>query len=155
MKGLLTFQQVEDLDAESRYLVHKAKEAAQHAYAPYSKFYVGTAILLEDDILVIGNNQENVAYPLSMCAERVALYTAASSHPDKKLKKMAVVAHKKNQKELTPITPCGGCRQVMLEYETAQKKPIQIVMLTEGSGWIILPSVSFLLPYSFNQENLI
>jgi len=155
MKELLTFQQIEDLDAESKYLVHKAKDAAQHAYAPYSKFHVGAAIILEDDTLVVGNNQENAAYPLCMCAERVALYTVASSHPGKMIKKIAMVAYKKNQKELTAATSCGGCRQVMLEYETLQKKPIQIVMLTEESGWAIFPSVSFLLPFSFNQENLI
>ncbi|MEQ9414745.1 MAG: cytidine deaminase, partial [Cyclobacteriaceae bacterium] len=71
MKGLLTFEQVEDLDAESKYLIHKAKDAAHLAYAPYSKFHVGAAIILEDDTLVVGNNQENVAYPMCMCAERV------------------------------------------------------------------------------------
>lgn len=155
MKGLLTFKQVEDLDAESKYLVHKAKDAAQHAYAPYSKFLVGAAIILDDDTLVIGNNQENAAYPLCVCAERVALYTAASSHHGKKIKKMAVVAHKKNHKELTAATPCGGCRQVMLEYETLQNTAIQIVLLTEESKWTIFPSASFLLPFSFNKENLI
>ncbi|HNP06550.1 MAG TPA: cytidine deaminase [Cyclobacteriaceae bacterium] len=155
MKGLLTFEQIEDLDSESKYLVHKAKDAAQYAYAPYSKFHVGAALILENDILVIGNNQENVAYPMCMCAERVALYTAASSHQGKKIKKMAVVAHKKNQKELTAATPCGGCRQVMLEYETLQNTPIQIVLLTKESKWTIFPSASFLLPFSFNKENLI
>lgn len=154
MQGLLTYKQVEELDAESKYLVHKAKDAAQHAYAPYSKFHVGAAIILEDDALVIGNNQENAAYPMCMCAERVALYTAASTHPGKKLVKMAVVAHKKNQKELTAATPCGGCRQVMLEYETLQQASIQIVLLTEESKWTIFPSASFLLPFSFNKENL-
>jgi len=155
MKGLLTFPQIEDLDAESKYLVHKAKDAAQHAYAPYSRFHVGAAIILEDDTLVVGSNQENASYPLCMCAERVALYTAATSYPGKKLKKMAVVAFKKKQKELTAATSCGGCRQVMLEYEASQKKPIQIVMLTKESGWVVFPSASFLMPFSFNQENLI
>ena len=81
MKGLLTFPQVEDLDAESKYLVHKAKDAAQHAYAPYSRFHVGAAIILEDDTLVVGSYQENASYPLSMCAERAALYSAATSYP--------------------------------------------------------------------------
>jgi cytidine deaminase len=155
MKGILTFEQVEDLDAESKYLVHKAKDAALHAYAPYSKFYVGAAIILEDDTLVIGNNQENAAYPLSMCAERVALYTAASTYFSKRIKKIAIVAHKKNQKELSAATPCGGCRQVILEYEALQKTPIQIVLLTQESKWTIFPSASYLLPFSFNKENLI
>lgn len=154
MKGLQTFDHIEDLDAESKYLVHKAKEAAHHAYAPYSKFFVGTAILLEDDTLVTGTNQENASYPLCMCAERVALYAATAAHPGKVIKKMAVVAHKKNQKELIAATSCGACRQVMTEYESQQKKPIQLVMLTKESNWVIFPSASFLLPYSFNKENL-
>ncbi len=155
MKGLQTFDQIDDLDAESKYLVHKAKDAAHQAYAPYSKFHVGAAIILEDDTLLTGTNHENAAYPLCMCAERVVLYAAASAHPAKKIKKMAVVAHKKNQKELTAATSCGACRQVMSEFESVQKKPIQIVMLTRESKWVIFPSASFLLPYSFNQENLI
>jgi len=155
MKGLQTFDQVDDLDAESKYLVHKAKDAAQHAYAPYSKFHVGAALILEDDTLLTGTNQENAAYPLCMCAERVVLYTASALHPSKKIKKMAVVAHKKNQKDLVAATSCGACRQVMSEFESNQKKPFQIVMLTKESRWVIFPSASFLLPYSFNQENLI
>jgi cytidine deaminase len=155
MKGLETFEQIDDMDSESKYLVHKAKEAAQHAYAPYSKFHVGAAIILEDDTLLTGTNHENAAYPLCMCAERVVLYAASASHPGKTIKKMAVVAHKKNHKELTAATSCGACRQVMLEFESSQGKPIQIVMLTKESKWVIFPSASFLLPFSFNQENLI
>ncbi|HCM75468.1 MAG TPA: cytidine deaminase [Cytophagales bacterium] len=155
MKGILSHEHLEDLDAESKYLVHKAKDAAQHAHAPYSKFHVGAAILLADDTLITGGNQENAAYPLCMCAERVVLYASSSAHPGKIIKKMAVIAHKKNQKELVAATSCGACRQVMLEYETIQKRPIEIVMLTKESNWVIFPSASFLLPFSFNQENLI
>ncbi len=155
MKGLQTFEHIEGLDSESKYLVHKAKDAAHHAYAPYSKFYVGAAIILEDDMVVTGANHENAAYPLCMCAERVALYAAAAAHPNKSIKKIAVVAHKKNQKDLVAATSCGACRQVMSEFEATQKKPIQIVMLTKESNWVIFPSASFLLPYSFNKENLI
>ncbi|MEQ8426094.1 MAG: cytidine deaminase [Cyclobacteriaceae bacterium] len=154
MKGLQTFANLDELDAESKYLVHKAKDAAQHAYAPYSKFHVGAAVILEDDSIVTGANQENASYPLCMCAERVVLYAASSTHPAKKIKKMAVVAHKKNQKDLVAATSCGACRQVLTEYETAQKNPIQIVMLTKESNWVVFPNSSFLLPYSFNQENL-
>lgn len=155
MKGILTFESIEKLDAESKYLVHKAKDAANHAYAPYSKFYVGSALLLDDDTLVTGANHENASYPLCMCAERVALYAATASHPGKIIKKLAVVAHKKNQKELVAATSCGACRQVMSEFEALQKKPMQIIMLTKESNWVVFPSASFLLPYSFNKENLI
>ena len=95
MKGLSFFKNLEDLDAESKYLVHKAKEATQLSYAPYSRFHVGAALLLEDGSVVLGANQENAAYPLCMCAERVALYAAVSQFPGKTIKKMAVVAQKK------------------------------------------------------------
>ncbi|HRW98450.1 MAG TPA: cytidine deaminase [Cyclobacteriaceae bacterium] len=155
MKGVQAFKEIEDLDAESKYLVHKAKDAALNAYAPYSKFYVGAAVILDDDSVVTGANHENASYPLCMCAERVALYSAVATHPTRKVKKMAVIAHKKGQKELVAATPCGACRQVMLEFEVKQKQPIEIVMLTKESDWIIVPSSSYLLPYSFNQENLI
>lgn len=155
MKGLQTFEHIEDLDSESKYLVHKAKDAAHHAYAPYSKFYVGAAIILDDDTVVTGANYENASYPLSMCAERVALYAAFSANPNKRIKKMALVAHKKNQKDLVPVTSCGACRQVMVEFESSQKKTIQIVMLTTESKWVIFPSAFSLLPYTFNKENLI
>ena len=155
MKGLKTFEQIDALDAESKYLVHKAKEATNHAYAPYSKFHVGAAAILDDDTVVTGANQENASYPLCMCAERVVLYASAASHPSKKIKKMAVVAHKKSNKDLVAATSCGACRQVLAEYETRQKSPIELVMLTQESKWVVFPSVSFLLPFSFNQENLI
>jgi len=154
MKVLETFNHIEDLDSESKYLVHKAKEATQHAYAPYSKFHVGAAILLEDDTLVTGSNQENASYPLCMCAERVALYAATAEHPEKRIKKIAVIAHKKNHKDLQPATPCGACRQVMLEFELKQKKPIEVVMLVKGEKWIVSPSVGTLLPFDFNHGSL-
>ena len=155
MKGLQTYKNTEDLDAESKYLVHKAKDAAHHAYAPYSKFHVGAAIILEDDTIITGANHENASYPLCMCAERVTLYAAVASHPNKTIKKMAVVAYKKNHKELSAATSCGACRQVISEFETNQKKPIQIVLFTKESNWVVFPSSSFLLPYSFDKENLI
>ena len=154
MKGLTTFKHLDDLDSESKYLVHKARDAAQHAYAPYSKFYVGAAIILEDDTVLTGSNHENASSPLCMCAERVALYTSSATHPNKRIKKIAIVAHKKNHKDLVAATPCGSCRQVLLEYETNQKKSIELVMLTKESNWVIFPSADFLLPFSFNRENL-
>jgi cytidine deaminase len=112
-------------------------------------------VILEDDTVITGTNQENASYPLCMCAERVVLYAISASHPSKKIKKMAIVAHKKSSKDLVAATSCGACRQVMAEYETKQKSAIEVVMLTKESKWVLFPSVSFLLPFSFNQENLI
>ncbi len=148
--NLSFFAHLEDLDTESKYLVHKAKEATQHAYAPYSKFLVGAAILLDDETVVTGSNQENASYPLCMCAERVALYSIASQYPGKVIKKIVVVAHKKNHKELSSATACGACRQVMMEFEMRQKKHIEVIMLGNDNHWIKCGSVTSLLPFNFN-----
>src|ERR1043165_6710257 len=106
-KNFIIVDHLEDLDSESKYLTHKAKDATGHAYAPYSKFLVGAAVLLEDGTIVTGTNQENAAYPSGMCAERVALFAAAALHPEKKITKIAVVAKRKGGKETLPATSCG------------------------------------------------
>jgi cytidine deaminase len=155
MKDFEVFHNIEELDNESKYLVHKAKEATAHAYAPYSKFHVGAAVFLDDGTVVTGANQENASYPLCMCAERVALYTAASLHPGKKITKLAVVAHKRNHKELMPATSCGACRQVMLEFEHRQHAPIQVIQLAKANEWVKSADIGSLLPFDFSGENLL
>ncbi len=154
MKGIEFFTSLEDLDSESKYLAHKAKEATAHSYAPYSKFCVGAASVFEDSSIISGANQENAAYPLCMCAERVALYAASALHPEKRIMKMAVVAHKKNHKDLVPATSCGSCRQVLLEFEGRQHQPIEVIMLGPDKKWIKAPSAASLLPFSFSKEAL-
>lgn len=154
METISEGQSLDHLDSESKYLIHKAKEAANHAYAPYSKFYVGAALILDDGTVITGANQENASYPLCMCAERVALYTASATHPDQRIMKMAVVAHKKNHKELVPATSCGACRQVMLEFEERQAKPIKVVMLAAPDSWVECSSVMALMPLAFDRNSL-
>jgi cytidine deaminase len=154
MKDSQGISAFDDLDQESKYLVHKAKEATLTSYAPYSKFHVGAALILDDGTVVTGSNQENAAYPLCMCAERVALYAMTSLYSDKRIMKMAIVAHKKNHKELTPAASCGSCRQVMAEFEDRQKKPFEVVMMIAEDKWIKCPSAASLLPYGFTKENL-
>lgn len=154
MNEFAAYDNIEDLDTESKYLVHKAKEATAHSYSPYSRFCVGSAVMLEDDTVITGANLENAAYPLCMCAERVALYAAAAQFPGKKIKKLAVVAHKKNHKELIPVSSCGACRQVMLEFEQRQNKPIEVIMLGPGEKWIKCPSALSLLPFGFDGKSL-
>ena len=154
MKGLSLFNHLEDLDAESKYLVHKAKEATQLSYSPYSKFQVGVALLLEDGTVVLGANQENASFPLCMCAERVALYAASSQFPGKSITKMAIVAHRKNHKELSSATSCGACRQVMLEFEAHQESPMEVIMLGSDKKWAKCSSAETLLPLSFDSSNL-
>ncbi len=151
---IITFNHFEDLDAESKYLVHRAREATEYAYAPYSKFHVGAAIMLDDGTFITAANQENASYPLCMCAERVALYALAAQHNAKKIVKMAIVAHKKNYTELSPATSCGACRQVMLEFELRQGKSFSIVMLNEQEQWIYASSAHALMPFSFSKSSL-
>ena len=154
MKNFTVVDHLEDLDAESKYLAHKAKDAAGHAYAPYSKFLVGAAVLLDDGSIVTGANQENAAYPSGMCAERVAIFSAAAQHPDKKITKIAVVAKRKTGKETLPSTSCGPCRQVMLEFEQKQKKNIEVIMQNQDHKWVKAPSAESLLPFGFTRVSL-
>jgi len=143
-----------NLDDESKMLMEKAKEALQYAYAPYSNFHVATAILLSDGSIVTGTNQENAAYPSGMCAERVALFTVASQYPGQEIKKLVVVAKFANQSVLAPATSCGPCRQVMLEFEQRQRKPIEIIMQSQNHEWVKAHSAECLLPFCFSPENL-
>jgi cytidine deaminase len=154
METFTVVDHLEDLDLESKYLAHKAKDAASHAYAPYSKFLVGAAVLLDDGTIVTGTNQENAAYPSGMCAERVALYAVSAQFPEKTITKIAVVAKRKGGKEVLPATSCGQCRQVMLEYEQRQENKIPVVMQSQEHRWVLAPSCESLLPFSFTKASL-
>ena len=154
MEDFSVFDAIEDLDQESRYLIHKAKDAAEFAYAPYSKFHVGAALILTDGTLVTGSNQENASYPLCMCGERVALYAAVSMQPRMMVNKLAVVAFKKGHKELVAATPCGACRQVLFEFEERQKKPFKVVLFGPGEKWFIFNQAAALLPMAFDKGSL-
>ena len=105
----------EELAEQERQLIEAAKKATQQSYAPYSHFHVGTAALLDDDTIVTGTNQENAAYPSGLCAERTTLFYASSAYPDKAVVALAIAAYTKGEFTSTPISPCGACRQVMLE----------------------------------------
>lgn len=154
MRPFETFSHLEEMDPESKYLAHKARDAANHAYAPYSKFLVGAAVLLEDGAIVTGTNQENAAYPSGMCAERVALYAAIAQHPEAVISKIAIVARRKSSKDLVPATACGPCRQVMLEFEGRQSKAIQVIMHNQENQWVKAASAESLLPFSFTKAHL-
>jgi len=136
-----------------RDLMKRAEEAAGDAYAPYSGFRVGVAVLLEDGQIVTGSNQENASYPSGLCAERVALFSAASRFPGKKIMKISVAA--RDRKGITaPVTPCGCCRQVMLEYEYKQEQPIQIFLHGTNHQILRFNSADSLLPLGFNRSQL-
>lgn len=154
MKDFVLAPTLQALDPESLDLVRHAERALPTAHAPYSEFQVGAALLLDNGVIVAGTNQENAAYPSGMCAERVALFALASQYPGQVIRKLAVVARHKTGTELTPATCCGGCRQVMLEFEHRQGKPFEVVMLTEERQWVKAPSAQSLLPFCFTSSTL-
>ena len=145
-----TFSRWEELAAADAQLLQAALESAAKAYAPYSRFRVGAALRLEDECVVCGNNQENASYPQGLCAERVALFSAAAQFPEKRITTLALVAENSKM----PLSPCGGCRQVLLEYEQKQQHPIRILMGAADGSVIVLPQAADLLPFCFSQENL-
>jgi len=119
------------LDEQDRTIIQTAEDTACQAYAPYSGFKVGAALILEDQTILTGNNQENAAYPSGLCAERVALFSASALHPDKRIKSLAIVAYNKTQRTVNPVYPCGSCRQVMVEIEDRQGAPIRLILAGE------------------------
>ena len=148
------YNSVEELTDSAQNLINKAIEARKNAYAPYSKFTVGAAILLEDDTIVIGSNQENAAYPSGLCAERVAIYQASALYPTKKIKQIAISAGSTTSLTTEPVPPCGACRQAMIEYETKQNSEISILFMGETGEIIESKSINNLLPLIFNKKLL-
>jgi cytidine deaminase len=148
------YQSVQELAQQDRLLLSKALEACKSAYAPYSKFYVGAAVRLENGVIVTGNNQENSAYPSGLCAERVAIFSASSQYPGIAIESIAVIASTIIVGMQFPITPCGGCRQVMAEYENQSGKAIKVFMQgSNGMVWIV-NGINNLLPLMFQGEQL-
>ena len=150
----IEYDTIEELSSEDKKLIIMAKKAAETAYAPYSDFYVGATVLLENGVCVKGNNQENVAYPSGLCAERVAVFAASSQYPGVAIKTIAISAKSKKFKVNSPVTPCGACRQVLAEYEHLQKQPIRIILSGEEGKILIIDKVEGLLPLSFKADKL-
>ncbi len=143
-----------ELKTKDRELLTKAIEAHENAYAPYSQYHVGAALLLADGKIITGNNQENAAYPSGLCAERVALFYAFSQNPDEIVKTIAIAAKAQNFVISDPVAPCGACRQVMSEYETKQRSPIRVILKAEKSKILIFNQIEDLLPLIFHAEEL-
>ena len=148
------FQDINELSDVDKNLMQAAIKASRNAYAPYSGFSVGAALLMEDDSIIIGNNQENAAYPSGMCAERVAIWKAGSSYPNKKVKKIAITAVSSNKQLDKPVGPCGACRQTLLEYEVNQKEAMEIFFMGEIGNVVKANSIASLLPFSFDSSYL-
>ena len=133
-------------------LYDEAMKAKERAYAPYSNFKVGAALVLDNGEIFTGNNQENAAYPSGLCAERVAIFAAKSMFPSEPIKSLVIVTSAKNIQE--PISPCGSCRQVLVEYEFAQQKPFDIYLQSQNERIIRVISAKNLLPFSFHSDIL-
>lgn len=148
------YEDVSELPSDVQVLMNKAVEARNQAYAPYSKFKVGAALLLENNQVILGSNQENAAYPSGMCAERVAIWKAGSDYPGVKVKQLVITASSTNTKVDRPVGPCGACRQTLSEYEINQKEPIEIYFMGEVGKVVKTASLLSLLPFSFDSTYL-
>ena len=143
-----------ELEEKYRILLSRAWEAFRNAYAPYSQFKVGAALQLQNGTIVIGNNQENSAYPSGLCAERVAIFAASAQYPNIPIEAIAIVANTSLIQSENPITPCGACRQVLTEYEHLAKKPITVILQGDSEKIWIIEGVKNLLPFMFHGEQL-
>jgi len=148
------YESVDCLPEKDKALVLKAIEATKASYAPYSKFHVGAAVRLQNDVDVIGSNQENIAYPSGLCAERVALFAASTQYPGVPIEAIAITAFSDDFEVNFPVTPCGSCRQVLSEYEHIYGKQIRIIMHGHKSKVLIAEKVEDLLPLSFKTDGL-
>lgn len=149
----ILFCSFDELPEDEKKLILAAKDAAKKAYAPYSNFYVGAALLLDNGEVVSGNNQENAAYPSGLCAERVTLFYANAKWPDSSIIKIAIAARNSKGFISDPIAPCGSCRQVLLESENRFGKPIRI-LLYGAEETAVIGSAGDLLPLSFGKDFL-
>lgn len=152
--SFLVYDSIEELPNDVQHLMDQAIEIRKKAYAPYSQFRVGAALLLDNGKIVLGSNQENAAYPSGLCAERVAIFYAGSVYPEAKILKMAITAASDNNQTKAPIPPCGSCRQSIAEYEIKQETPIEIYFMGEIGEVYKSTSLKNLLPFMFDKKFL-
>jgi cytidine deaminase len=148
------YKNFNELEEADQALCSKAQEALQSSYSPYSGFKVGTAIRLKDGQIILGSNQENIAYPSGLCAERVALFSIGSSYPDTEIESMAITAFTDRFEITKPVTSCGACLQVMAQFELKQQKPISVLFYCLDGEIIKVPNVKSLLPFGFIEDRL-
>lgn len=148
------FDNPDELIPSDKALVRTAFDAARKAYAPYSGFTVGAALRLTNGVVISGNNQENAAYPSGLCAERVAMFYAASQYPGIAFEALAIVARADGVDLSEPVTPCGSCRQVMAEYEQLNEAGMRVIMATESGKTILVEGTENLLPLAFLSKFL-
>ncbi|MDP1844589.1 MAG: cytidine deaminase [Sediminibacterium sp.] len=148
------YNSIKSLDKADADLLQKARAITETAYAPYSKFQVGATALLANGEIINGSNQENASYPVGLCAERVLISAISSIHPNTAIHTMAISYNNLNGESDHPISPCGICRQSLLEYEARLKHPIRLIMSGMEGKIFVIPNASMLLPLSFTSEDL-
>jgi cytidine deaminase len=148
------FDSVDELNAGDKKLMDEARKSVGNAYAPYSHFNVGAAVLLENGVIVCGNNQENASYPIGLCAERVAVFAAGANYPGIKISAIAITALSKAFVIDKPVAPCGACRQAIAEYEHRYKHPIRLIMSGENGKVMVAEGIKNFLPFMFDGDDL-
>lgn len=148
------YDSINELSKDIQNLMNQAVEIRKKAYAPYSQFRVGAALLLDNGQVILGSNQENAAYPSGLCAERTAIFYAGSAYPEAKILKMAITAASDTNQTKAPIPPCGSCRQSIAEYEIKQDTPIEIYFMGEIGEVYKSASLKNLLPFMFDKKFL-
>jgi len=150
----VTFANREELAQADRLLVKKAEEASFSAYAPYSQFRVGAAVFLSNGEIITGNNQENASYPEGLCAERVALFSALAQYPKQQIKAIAICGNPSNVQTNDFISPCGACRQVLMECEQRCNNEIRILFTKTTDEVLAVEGCKNLLPFAFEMNNI-
>lgn len=148
------YDSISDLSENDAWLLNEARAVTEQAYAPYSNFHVGAVAMLANGEVVAGTNQENASYPVSICAERVLLGTVANMFPNVAIKTIAISYNGDEVKSDHPISPCGMCRQYLLEYETRNKEPIRLILGGMEGKVYIIKSAGLLLPFAFTSKEL-
>lgn len=151
---LSVFESFEELSQSEKEFMNQAIEIRKKAYAPYSKFQVGAAIVLDNGVVLQGSNQENAAYPSGLCAERVVIFYAGANYPNNKIVKLFISATPSDRDSENPIPPCGSCRQSIAEYEIKQDLPIEIYFMGAKGAIYKSDSLKNLLPFMFDKSNL-
>ncbi len=151
---LEVYESIDETTEDVQELMQKAVVVRDTAYAPYSKFKVGAAIHLENDEIVVGSNQENASYPSGLCAERTAVYYAGAKFPETRIIKIAISAKSMRHQVVSPVPPCGACRQALVEYEVKQEEAIELYFMGETGKVVKADSVKDLLPLIFDSSCL-
>lgn len=152
--GFDVYDSSDDLSAADKLLIDAARKITEKAYAPYSNFQVGAVALLENGETISGTNQENASYPVSICAERVLLASAAMLHTNVPVLTMAIAYHNLQGNSDHPVSPCGMCRQYLSEYEDRMNQPIRLILSGMKGSVFIVEKAGQLLPLSFGSEDL-